>query len=184
MVLSSCEAEYVDITSALYQEVWIARLVKEVLGVEMEAVKIMVENQSAIMLSKTLAHHNRTNHIATKYHFIQDCIEDGRVVMKHVKTKDQLTDILTKSFGRVKFSELSARIRVKKAWDVKKIKEENVRVDFPSLGTAGAHGTAMARRGEHPACTIGAHLVGTIAPAKQALRGMRRHAWTSANAHT
>ena len=58
--LSSREAEYIAITSAVCQGVWIARM-----GVKMEAVKIMVDNQSAIMLSKTSAHHNRTKHIDT-----------------------------------------------------------------------------------------------------------------------
>ena len=39
-------------------------------SVEMEAVKIMVDNQLAIVLSKTSAHHNRTKHIDTSYHLI------------------------------------------------------------------------------------------------------------------
>ena len=136
VALSSCEAEYITITSAVCQEVWIARLVKEIMGVEMEAVKIMVDNQSAIMLSKTLAHHNRTKHIDTRYHFIRDCVEDRRVTTEHVKTEDQLVDILTKSLGRVKFAELSERIGVKKPlcknWseeDMKKLKEENVEAE-------------------------------------------------------
>ena len=130
VTLSSCEAEYIVITSAVCQGVWIARLVMEVMGVKMEAVKIMVDNQSTIMLRKTSAHHNRTKHIDTRYHFIRDCIEDRQVVIEHVKTEDQLADILTKSLGRVKFVELSAKIRVKKAWDMKKLKEENVGDEF------------------------------------------------------
>ena len=77
-----------------------------------------------------ITHHNRTKHIDTRYHFIRDCVEDGRVIIEHVKTEDQLADILTKSLGRVKFVELSARIGVKKAWDLKKLKEENVGSEF------------------------------------------------------
>ncbi|CAA6674343.1 unnamed protein product [Spirodela intermedia] len=34
------------------------------------------------------------------------CIEDLKVEIEHVGTKDQRADILTKSFGRVKFTEL------------------------------------------------------------------------------
>ena len=41
------------------------RLVKEVMGIEIEVMKILVDNQSAIMLRKTSAHHNRTKHINT-----------------------------------------------------------------------------------------------------------------------
>ena len=97
------------------QGVWISRLVKEITCVEMEVVKIMVDNQLAIVLNKTSAHHNRTKHIDTSYHLICYFVENGRVVIKHVKTKDQLVDILAKTLGRVKFVELCARIGVKKS---------------------------------------------------------------------
>ena len=107
------------------QGVWIARFVKEVMEVKIEAVKIMIDNQSTIMLSNTSAHHSRTKHIDTHYHFIQDYIQEARVIIKHVKTEDQLIDIRTKAFEIVKFAPLSGRIGVKKGWDEKKIKEEN-----------------------------------------------------------
>ena len=168
--LSSCEAEYIAITSAVCPGVWGTRLVKEVMGVELEAVKIMVAKQSVNMLSKTLADHNRTKHIDTCYHFIRDCVEDGRAVIEHVKTEDQLTYILIKSLERVKFVELSARIGVKKVWDVKKIKEENVGADFYSSGEAGACGAAVALKGERPTRTSEATLVGTVAPTRMVPR--------------
>ena len=103
VALSSCEAKYIAIKLVVCQGVWIIRFVKEVMGVEIEVLKIMVHNQSAIMLSKTSAHHNRTKHIGTHYYFIQDCVKDGRDNIEHVKTKDQLVYILTKALGRVKF---------------------------------------------------------------------------------
>ena len=84
--------------------------------------KIVVDNQVVIMLCKTLAHHNRTKPINTRYHFIRECAEDEKAIIKHVKTEDQLVDILKKGLGRVKFVERCAIIGVKKAWDEKKIK--------------------------------------------------------------
>ena len=108
--------------------------------VEIEAVKIMVDNQSTIKPSKTSGHHNRTKHIDICYHFIQDCVKDGKVIIEHVKIEDQLADILTKGLGRVKFVVLCDKIGVKKAWDEMKIKEENVGSGFPTLGIAGDKG--------------------------------------------
>ena len=101
MTLSLCEADYIVILSSVCQELWIARLVKEVMRVEIKVVKIMVDNQSTIMLRKTSNHHNRTKHIHTRYHFVQDSVEEGRVFIKHVRTKDQLTDILKKSHSQM-----------------------------------------------------------------------------------
>ena len=58
-----------------------------------------------------------------------------------------------------------------KAWDMKKIKYEKVRDDFPPPCMAGAHGTAVVRRGEHPARTYGAQSMGTVAPTEVVPRG-------------
>ena len=63
------EVEYIEISSAVCQGVWIARLVKEVMGLDIEAVKIMVDNQSTFMLGKTFTYLKRTKHIDTYYYF-------------------------------------------------------------------------------------------------------------------
>ena len=42
-------------------------------------VKLLVDNQSAITLSKNPVHHNRTKHIDTRYHFIRQCVEDKKI---------------------------------------------------------------------------------------------------------
>ena len=44
----------------------------ELMGVEIELVKVMVDNQLSTMLSKTSDHHNSTKHIDTHYHCIGD----------------------------------------------------------------------------------------------------------------
>ena len=49
-----------------------------------------------------------------------------------MKNEYQMADILKKALGSAKFAELSARIGVKKAWDMKKSKKENVGGDFLS----------------------------------------------------
>ena len=75
--------------------------------------KLLVDNQSAITLSKNHVHHSCTKHIDTRYHFIWQCIEEKRRVVAYVKSNDQLADILTKSLGRLKFLEMHERLGVK-----------------------------------------------------------------------
>ena len=70
VVLLSYEAEYIAITSILCQGVWRARLMKELMGDEIDLVKIMIDNQSTIILRKNSVHHNKTRHINTCDHFI------------------------------------------------------------------------------------------------------------------
>ncbi|KAI4365989.1 hypothetical protein MLD38_021920 [Melastoma candidum] len=75
-------------------------------------VKLLVDNKSAIALSKNPVHHDRSKHIDTKFHFIRECIEDGKVKVKHIGTNRQLADILTKALGRVKFVEMRQKLGV------------------------------------------------------------------------
>ena len=66
-------------------------------------VKLMVDNQSAITVSKNPVHHNQTKHIDTRYHFIRECDEDKKIKICFIQTEDQLTDIFTKALGKMKF---------------------------------------------------------------------------------
>ncbi|KAI4364046.1 hypothetical protein MLD38_020189 [Melastoma candidum] len=72
----------------------------------------LVDNKSAIALSKNPVHHDRSKHIDTKFHFIRECIEDGKVKVEHIGTNGQLVDILTKALGRVKFVEMRQKLGV------------------------------------------------------------------------
>ena len=66
----------------------------------------MVDNQPAIVLTKNLVLHDRSKHIDVKFHFFRDCVDEEQIVIEFVETGQQLTDILTKSLGRLRFSEL------------------------------------------------------------------------------
>jgi hypothetical protein len=106
---SSCETEYVAATTAATQGIWLARLLGE-LGRKAETVELMVDSKSTLALAKNPVFHERSKHIDIRYHFIRGCLEDGSINTSFINTSDQLADILTKSFGRVKFQELRARI--------------------------------------------------------------------------
>ena len=112
VALSSCEAEYVAPAAAACQGVWLGRLIADVLGTKVAPVKLMMDNMSAIALSRNPVHHDRSKHIDTKYHFIRQCIEEGTVEVEHVGTEKQLADIFTKSLGRVKFVEQRSALGV------------------------------------------------------------------------
>ena len=74
--------------------------------------KLLMDNMSAIALSKNLMHHDRSKHIDTRYHFLRECIEEGKVEVDHVGIAEQLADLFTKSLGQVKFVELRSALGV------------------------------------------------------------------------
>jgi len=112
VAVSSCEAEYIAATTAACQGIWLARLISELRGREAGATSLKIDNEFAIALSKNPVFHDRSKHIDVRYHFIRECVEDGRVKTESIGTADQLADILTKALGREQFCNLRSRIGV------------------------------------------------------------------------
>jgi hypothetical protein len=84
IALSSCEAEYMAATAAACQAAWLRHLLDELLNQPEETVKLFIDNQSAIQLIRNLVFHERTKHIDTRFHFIRECVEDGKVAIEHM----------------------------------------------------------------------------------------------------
>ena len=110
MALSSCKAEYIAGTTVVYQGVWLTRLLSELKGKREGAAKIYIDSESANQLSKNPVFHDRSKHIDIRYHFIRECIEEGRVCVASIGTSDQLADILTKALARERFCELQVKL--------------------------------------------------------------------------
>jgi hypothetical protein len=82
------------------------------MGTKETPVKLLMDNMSAIALSKNPVYHDRSKHIDTRYHFLRECIEDARVEIDHIGTANQLADMFTKALGRVRFLELRKKLGV------------------------------------------------------------------------
>lgn len=93
---------------------WLRRLLGDIAGVNVQQPILKMDNQPAIALCKNPVLHDRSKHIDTKFHFIRQCVEDGKICLEYVGTQEQLADILTKSLGRARFCELRDRIGVVK----------------------------------------------------------------------
>ena len=112
VALSSCEAEYIAAASAACQGIWLESLRADFLSESSQKIKLKVDNKSAISLCKNPVYHERSKHIDTRYHFIRECVEEGKVEVEHIRTNNQLADILTKPLGRVQFLVLREKIGV------------------------------------------------------------------------
>ncbi|SOV08274.1 uncharacterized protein UDID_17337 [Ustilago sp. UG-2017a] len=97
--LSAVEAEFVAATEAAREILFFKHLFKTV-GVDVGTPTIFSDNTGTIQVSKDPAQHWKLKHIDTKYHFIRDNVQDGKVKIKYISTADNLADLFTKPVGK------------------------------------------------------------------------------------
>ena len=105
---SSTEAEYVALSYAAQEGIWLRRLLDS-LGVgslQTEPTTIYEDNNGAIDLTKNAKHHNRTKHIDISHHFVREQVELKNISVTHCPSKYMIADIMTKGLARVQFEKL------------------------------------------------------------------------------
>ena len=90
--------------------IWLARLLGEIKDEELKAAVLNVDIKSAISLSKNPVYHDRSKHIEIRYHFIRECVENGKIQIEFARSGDQLADVLTKALERGKLQEQRMKI--------------------------------------------------------------------------
>ncbi len=109
VALSTAEAEYVALSQAAQECVWLRRLLSD-LGMDVTPVVILEDNQGAIAIAKNPVDHSRTKHIDIRYHYIRECVQNGQIQLQYCPTDDMKADILTKPLVRQKFVYLRSQI--------------------------------------------------------------------------
>ncbi|SOV06544.1 uncharacterized protein UDID_17512 [Ustilago sp. UG-2017a] len=97
--LSAVEAEFVATTEATREVLFFKHLFKAI-GIDVGIPTIFSDNTGTIQVSKDPAQHWKLKHIDTKYHFIRDNVQDGKVRIKYINTADNLADLFTKLVGK------------------------------------------------------------------------------------
>jgi hypothetical protein len=100
VALSSAEAEYMAVSAAVQEAVYMRQLLAD-LGFPQEQPTVIYEdNQGCIALSENPIMHKRTKHIDIRHHFIRERVESNEIVLQYVATEHQLADLLTKPLDR------------------------------------------------------------------------------------
>ncbi len=109
---SSTEAEYVALSIAVQEVIWLRRMLSD-LCVDVSAATVMMEdNQGAIELSKNPKHHGRTKHIDVSYHFTRERIATKEIKVNYVQSTENLADVMTKPLPRVSFEKFRDELGV------------------------------------------------------------------------
>lgn len=110
--LSTAEAEYIALSSATQEVVWLQQLLTDI-GVDCtKPVTVWEDNQAAIGLTRNPIEHKRTKHIDIKYHFVREHVMIGSLFVKYCNTKEMLADILTKPLPKGQFEYLRSKLGI------------------------------------------------------------------------
>jgi hypothetical protein len=97
VTLSSSEAEYVALSEAAKELKFVAQTLESI-GIKVKyPITVFVDNVGAIFMSENVTATKQTRHIHTRYRFVYEEVEDGRIIVRFVKTDENLADQYTKN---------------------------------------------------------------------------------------
>ncbi len=118
IALSTTEAEYMALSAALREVIYVTQLLDELRSHEVGILpedalikcKVFEDNVGALEMAKTPKLRPRTKHIAIQYHHFREYVKTKRVTIQHVGTNEQVADIFTKPLPRPQFEYLRKRL--------------------------------------------------------------------------
>ena len=113
VALSTAAAEYMALSGAAQEAVWMRQLLRDLRREVVGAIIIQEDNQSAICMAKSPQFHGRAKHIDIKFHFVPEQASEGKIKLEYCQTGDMIADMLTKGLSNVRFSKLRSLAGVK-----------------------------------------------------------------------
>jgi len=123
IALFTAEAEYVALSHAVQEAIWLRHLLKDLGYLQLEATPIYEDNQPGISIAKNDMVQVRTKHINIRYQFSRQAVKFGQVKLIYFPTELMHADALTKALCEVKFakfakSSLIQDTRLDQSWSV------------------------------------------------------------------
>jgi hypothetical protein len=106
VTLSTNKAEYIALTHAAKEAIWLSMLRAEIFGLDRRAVPLKCDNNGAIALARNDHYHARTKHIDIRYHFICERVESSNILLDYIHTSENAADMFTKGLHSATFNTL------------------------------------------------------------------------------
>ena len=120
VVVSTTEAEYMPLSEVVKELKFIVQQLQTMnITVELP-ITVHVDNIEAIGLSNNRNTGDRTKHIDIRTSFVKEYQEDGKIIIKFVKSEDNEAHIFTKNTTNISFQKHQEKL----VWDKKEVTEE------------------------------------------------------------
>jgi len=96
VALSSTEAEYMGLTEAAKEAIFLSTFVQELGVKQLSKITIFNDNQSAGKLAQNPVFHSRSKHISIRHHFIRNALLEYPLTLEYLCTEEMMADIFTK----------------------------------------------------------------------------------------
>lgn len=96
---STMEAEYLALSDAAQEVIWLRRLLGELGEQQRRPTTINEDNRSCIDFVALDRLNKRSKHIDTKYHHAKDLCTKGVIQLRYCSTSEMIADIFTKPLG-------------------------------------------------------------------------------------
>jgi hypothetical protein len=103
VALSTAKAEYIALSVAVHETVWLRKRLADLFGHVLDSTVIHCHNQSYVKLLENPLFHEKSKYIEIKYHYIRDMVQRKVKLVQYLPTDEQVDDVLTKSLTRTKF---------------------------------------------------------------------------------
>ena len=120
VVLSTTEAEYMALSEVVKELKFIVQLLQTINITVKLPIILHVDNVGAIWLSNNRNTGDRTKHIDIRTSFTKEYQEDGKIIIKFVKSEDNEADIFTKNASNIIFQKHQEKL----VWDKKEVTED------------------------------------------------------------
>ncbi|GAW04347.1 retrotransposon Ty1-copia subclass [Lentinula edodes] len=112
VALSTTESEYIGLSRATQQAVWLTSFLKEVdLGQE-GPMDLLGDNFGSVSLTENSKRHALVKHIEMRHHYVREKVSSGEVNIKCIRSGENIADILTKALNGTTHSKLVSMLGI------------------------------------------------------------------------
>eukprot|EP00253_Pinus_taeda_P025708 PITA_25708 len=101
---SSAETEYRGMAKAICELLWIRNLLQDLHMKQVGPMKLYCDNKAACDIAHSPVQHDRTKHVEVDRHFIKEKLEAKLFEVPHVRSQDELADVLSKAVSNQAFN--------------------------------------------------------------------------------
>jgi hypothetical protein len=113
--LSSMEAEYMALASAVREALWLRSLFSELDSIPNLPTHISVDNHGTICFAENSGFHARSKHIDVRHHFIREKLASHEVSVSYCPTSENTADLFTKPLDKSKHEYFVSRLGMTRA---------------------------------------------------------------------